>query len=65
VEGEIYISVERVKSNAEQFTNSLTDELHRVLIHGALHLCGYKDKTVKDKSATGKGEEFYLSLRKF
>ena len=65
VEGEIYISIERVKSNAEQFKHSFTDELHRVLIHGALHLCGYKDKTLKDKSTIRKGEEFYLSHRKF
>lgn len=65
LEGEIYISVERVKGNAEQFNNSFTDELHRVLIHGALHLCGHKDKTRKDKSAIRKDEDFYLSLRKF
>ncbi|MCW8980326.1 rRNA maturation RNase YbeY [Altibacter sp.] len=43
--GEIYISVERVRENATQYSDSFVDELHRVMIHGILHLCGYKDKT--------------------
>jgi rRNA maturation RNase YbeY len=47
--GEIYISIERVKENAVKFGTSYTDELHRVIFHGALHLCGYKDKTASDK----------------
>src|SRR6476659_5660942 len=42
---DIYISVERVKENAVTFKSSFTYELHRVIIHGVLHLCGYKDKT--------------------
>src|SRR5262245_15923455 len=50
VEGEIFISVERVKSNAKKFDNTFRDEFHRVLIHGVLHLCGYKDKTSKAKT---------------
>ncbi len=42
--GEIYISIDRVKENAEKFKISFTDELIRVMAHGVLHLCGYKDK---------------------
>src|ERR1700761_1176956 len=42
---EIYISVDRVRENAQQYHTSLKNELHRVIFHGALHLCGYKDKT--------------------
>lgn len=45
IHGEIYISIERVRENANDFSQSFTDELHRVIIHGILHFCGYKDKT--------------------
>lgn len=48
LQGEIYISVERVKDNAQKFEVSYEEELHRVIFHGALHLCGYKDKTEAD-----------------
>lgn len=48
--GEIYISVDRVKENAEKFCTSYKDELHRVIFHGALHLCGFKDKKTADKT---------------
>jgi probable rRNA maturation factor len=47
--GEIYISVDRVRENAEKYSTSFMDELHRVIFHGALHLCGYKDKKDADK----------------
>ena len=47
--GEIYISIDRIKDNATKFGTTYTDELHRVIFHGALHLCGYKDKTTADK----------------
>ena len=47
--GEIYVSVDRVKENAARFETSYNDELHRVIFHGALHLCGFKDKTKKDE----------------
>lgn len=55
--GEIYISTERVVENAAKFNTSYTDELHRVIFHGALHLCGYKDKTEADKQAMRKKED--------
>ena len=45
ISGEIYISADRVKENAEKFKISFTDELIRVMAHGVLHLCGYKDKS--------------------
>jgi rRNA maturation RNase YbeY len=46
--GDIFISVERVKDNAIDFNVSFGDELKRVIVHGVLHYCGYKDKTDKD-----------------
>src|SRR5438270_11915903 len=45
IQSDIYISIDRVKENAKAFAVSFTDELHRVIFHGALHLCGYGDKT--------------------
>lgn len=65
VKGEIFISVERVKKNSEKFNTAFRDELHRVLIHGALHLCGRKDKSSKEKSIIRTMEDSYLSLRNF
>jgi len=58
--GEIYISIDRVKENAIQFNTSYVQELHRVLFHGALHLCGYKDKSKKDQVLMRQKENFYL-----
>jgi len=60
---DIYVSVERVKENAHEFSDSFEEELHRVLVHGLLHLCGYKDKTEEDKDIMRKKENYYLSLR--
>ena len=47
--GEIYISTDRIAENAAKFRTSYQQELHRVIFHGALHLCGFKDKTKKDQ----------------
>jgi rRNA maturation RNase YbeY len=55
-EGEIYISYDRVVDNAEKFKVSIEHELHRVIFHGALHLCGYKDKS-KEQAATMRAKE--------
>lgn len=60
VEGEIYISVDRVMDNAKTLKEHRYRELHRVIFHGALHLCGYKDKIVKDISIMRAMEEYYL-----
>jgi rRNA maturation RNase YbeY len=59
-EGEIYISIDRVLENADQFKVSLSRELHRVIFHGALHLCGFKDKSRKDAAIMRSKEEEYL-----
>ena len=63
IEGDIYISVDRVRENAKEFNSSLDTELHRVMIHGVLHLLGYPDKTKAEKMAMRKKEEACLSLR--
>jgi len=63
--GDIFISVERVRENAAKFKISETDELHRVIIHGALHLLGYTDKTVVTKQKMTQKEDEYLAKRTF
>jgi probable rRNA maturation factor len=63
IEGDIFISIERVRENAEKFSVSFDLELHRVLIHGVLHLLGHKDKTPKQKTLIRKKEDACLSLR--
>ena len=65
ISGDIFISIERVKENASTFKVSFKDELHRVIIHGILHYCGYKDKTEAHKKEMRTKENYYLSLRKF
>ena len=62
VEAEIYISIDRVKDNARQLGKSYSNEMLRVLFHGALHLCGYKDKTKSEISTMRAKEEQYLHL---
>ncbi|WP_066223066.1 rRNA maturation RNase YbeY [Formosa haliotis] len=59
--GDIYISVERVKDNASDFGTDFVDELNRVIIHGVLHYCGYKDKSDEDAKQMRSKEDFYLS----
>jgi len=65
ISGDIFISIERVKENAELFNTKYVDELHRVMIHGVLHYCGYKDKTDEEKTQMRSKEDYYLSLRDF
>lgn len=64
IAGDIFISTERVEENARKFARPFDEELHRVLVHGVLHLLGYKDKKTADKALMRKKEEAYLSLRK-
>lgn len=64
IEGEIYISIDRVKENAKLLNQPFIDELHRVIVHGLLHLCGYKDKTQPQQKLMRKKEDEYLFLRK-
>jgi len=60
--GEIYLSVDRVKLNAVDYDTSMKKELLRVIFHGALHLCGYKDKKKADMILIRKKEDEYLYL---
>ncbi|MCK0130379.1 rRNA maturation RNase YbeY [Flavobacteriaceae bacterium F08102] len=65
INGDVFISIERVKENALLYKVSMRDELHRVMAHGLLHYCGYKDKTTEDKVLMREKEDYYLSLRSF
>ena len=65
ISGDIFISIERVIENSREFNVSLLDELHRVMIHGVLHFCGYKDKSSEERSLMRAKEDYYLSLRTF
>ena len=58
---DIYISIDRVKENALSFSSSFQKELHRVIFHGLLHLCGFKDKTTKQAKIMRLKEEEYLN----
>ena len=59
---DIYLSPERIRRNAKVFGATFKSELHRVILHGVLHLCGYKDKSEVDKLAIREKEDHYLSL---
>jgi rRNA maturation RNase YbeY len=63
--GDIFISIERVRENAAKFGITETNELHRVIIHGALHLLGYTDKSVVTKKKMTQKEDEYLAKRLF
>ncbi len=63
--GDIFISIDRIRENAAKLNITETDELHRVIIHGALHLLGYKDKTSVTKQKMTQKEDFYLKMRNF
>ncbi len=65
IHGEIYISIDRVKENAIEFKVSFEDELHRVIIHGILHFCGYKDKSDEEAKLMRSKEDHALTLRNF
>lgn len=62
VSGDIFISVDTVKSNSEQYSVSYNCELYRVIIHGVLHLCGLKDKTPEDAKIMREAEEKSLQI---
>ena len=65
LQGDVFISIERVEDNAKDFGVSFQDELHRVLVHGVLHYCGYKDKSEEDAKQMRDKENFYLDQREF
>lgn len=62
INGDIFISVDRVKENSIDFETSFDNEIHRILIHGVLHLLGYKDKAKSDKLLMTEKEDLYLKL---
>ncbi|TXE12966.1 rRNA maturation RNase YbeY [Seonamhaeicola algicola] len=64
IQGDIFISVERVRDNAKDFNVSFQEELHRVIVHGILHYCGYKDKTDEDVHVMRSKENQYIALIK-
>jgi probable rRNA maturation factor len=61
-EAELYISIDRVRENARHFKSTVHHELHRVIFHGILHLCGYKDKTKAQQQLMREKENEYLEL---
>ena len=62
ITADIFISIDRVRENAISASSSLKKELHRVIFHGALHLCGYKDKTKPDQTTMRAKEDHYIRL---
>lgn len=62
VSGDIFISIDRIKENATKFKTVFENELSRVIIHGVLHLMGYKDKSAQEKEQMRSKEDFYLTL---
>jgi rRNA maturation RNase YbeY len=63
--GDIFISIDRIKENAKNFGVTESEELHRVMIHGLLHLLGYGDKSKAEKTTMTEKENHYLALRPF
>lgn len=61
INGDIYISIERVKENATDFSTDFISELNRVMVHGVLHYCGYKDKSKADEAAIRSKENYYMA----
>lgn len=61
ISGDLFISIDRVKDNAEKFNATFLNELMRVVFHGVLHLAGFKDKTTPDQQLMREKENFYLS----
>ena len=64
IKGEIYISDDRVRENAQNLSISIKSERYRVMFHGVLHLCGYEDKTKAEKKLIRRKEDYYLSRYK-
>jgi len=65
VSGDLFISIDRVSENAKNFVVPILDEVHRIIVHGTLHLIGYTDKEPHAKKQMTAKEDFYLSLRSF
>ena len=63
ISGEIFVSLQRIKDNASLISKNYEEEKKRVIAHGILHLCGYKDKTEEEQKTMRAEEDFYLSLK--
>jgi len=61
ISGEIFVSLQRISDNASTLSKNYEEELRRVLAHGILHLCGYKDKTEDEEKKMRKKEDFYIA----
>ncbi|WP_159801438.1 rRNA maturation RNase YbeY [Flavobacterium sp. MK4S-17] len=62
ISGDVFISIERVKENASEYNVAFENELKRVMVHGVLHYCGYKDKSEKDEALMRTKEEEKIEL---
>ncbi len=62
ISGDVFISIDTVRLNADTYQQSFDDELHRVMLHGVLHLCGYTDKNAREQKAMRALEDFYLAI---
>lgn len=65
IEANVFVSIDRVEENAQLYKVNLEDELHRVIIHGVLHLFGYKDKTEDEQISMRSKEDYFLAKRSF
>lgn len=65
ISGDIFISIDRIKENADNFAKPFLNELCRIIAHGVLHICGYGDKQVDEKAVMQDKEDYYLSLTDF
>lgn len=63
ISGDILISIDRIKENSRIFETDFLNELDRIMVHGLLHLLGYKDKTKKEAKLMSSKEDFYLSIK--
>lgn len=61
--GDLFISIDSVRENAVEFGTDFDEELHRVIVHGLLHLIGYDDHTPEDQKQMRAKEDYYLSIR--
>ncbi len=63
ISGDLFISLDRIRENAQKYSRKISEEQHRVIIHGILHLCGYDDKTDDEKYKMREKENIHLSRR--
>jgi len=61
IQGDVFISEEKVRANAQEYSQGFSTELMRVMLHGLLHLCGHKDKTLEEQNKIRGLEEKYLN----